>query len=312
MYEMLYSFASKKNPLGDESLVSDEEIAEAKEYITNNMTEIFDKKTAYLRLSHLLLDNCFHELFLKDRLVLEIPTELLADPVTLQQCMRLKRLGYTIVLSGFLYEEENEEPSLSDFLEQISLYTDIDNLDQNADYVALMTMHSAKGLEFPTVFVAGMEEGIFPSSRSLDNEEDVEEERRLAYVAMTRAKQKLYLTRACERMLYGHTDRNRKSRFLKEIPKDLIEKKEQEGLSQVVSSASSAFGEVGTIRSIKADKPTVETQTFTAGDRIKHKIFGEGTILSASPMGNDTLLEIAFDTKGTKKIMANYAKVTKL
>ena len=82
MYEMLYSFASKKNPLGDESLVSDEEIAEAKEYITNNMTEIFDKKTAYLRLSHLLLDNCFHELFLKDRLVLEIPTELLADPVT--------------------------------------------------------------------------------------------------------------------------------------------------------------------------------------------------------------------------------------
>ena len=219
------------------------------------------------------------------------------------------------------YEEENEEPSLSDFLEQISLYTDIDNLDQNADYVALMTMHSAKGLEFPVVFVVGMEEGIFPSSRSLDNEEDIEEERRLAYVAMTRAKKNLYLTRACERMLFGHTDRNRKSRFLKEIPKELIEKREQEGLSQVVSSASSGFGEVGTIRSMslrqqlnirKADKPTVETQTFTAGERIKHKIFGEGTILSASPMGNDTLLEIAFDTKGTKKIMANYAKVKKI
>ncbi|MBQ3841966.1 MAG: HDOD domain-containing protein [Ruminiclostridium sp.] len=109
MYEMLYSFASKKNPLGDESLVSDDEIAEAKEYITQNMNEIFDKKTAYIRLSQLMLDNNFYELFLKERLVLEIPTELLADPVTLQQCMRLKRLGYTIVLSGFLYEEDNEE-----------------------------------------------------------------------------------------------------------------------------------------------------------------------------------------------------------
>ncbi len=220
------------------------------------------------------------------------------------------------------YEEENPEPSLSEFLEQISLFTDIDNLDQNADYVALMTMHAAKGLEFPVVFVVGMEENVFPSSRSMDSEEDIEEERRLAYVAMTRAKQKLYLTRACERMLYGHTDRNRKSRFIKEIPKELVEKREQEGLSQVVSSSSGNAGEVGTIRSMslrqqlnirKAEKsPAAVAQSFSAGDRIKHKIFGEGTVLSATPMGNDTLLEIAFDTKGTKKIMANYAKVIKI
>ncbi len=218
------------------------------------------------------------------------------------------------------YEEESEEPSLSEFLEQISLFTDIDNLDENADYVALMTMHSAKGLEFPTVFVVGMEEGVFPSSR-VESEDDIEEERRLAYVAMTRAEKKLYLTRACERMLYGHTDRNRKSRFLKEIPKELVEKKEQEGISQAVSSISSTSGEVGTIKSMslrqqlnirKNDKPAVETQTFSAGDRITHKIFGEGTVLSASPMGNDTLLEIAFDSRGTKKLMANYAKIKKV
>ena len=220
------------------------------------------------------------------------------------------------------YEEEDQEPTLSGFLEQISLFTDIDTLDQNADYVALMTMHAAKGLEFPIVFVVGMEENIFPSARSMESEEDIEEERRLAYVAMTRAKSKLYLTRACERMLYGHTDRNRKSRFLKEIPREYVEKKEQEGLSQAVSSTSNAFGEVGSIRSMslrqqlnirKAEKaPAAESQSFSAGDRIKHKIFGEGTILSATPMANDTLLEIAFDTKGTKKIMANYAKVKKI
>ena len=218
------------------------------------------------------------------------------------------------------YEEENEEPSLSEFLEQISLFTDIDNLDENADYVALMTMHSAKGLEFPTVFVVGMEEGVFPSSR-VESDDDVEEERRLAYVAMTRAERKLYLTRACERMLYGHTDRNRKSRFLKEVPKELVEKVEQEGVSQIVSSAASSFGEVGSIKSMslrqqlnirKNEKPTVETQTFAAGDRIKHKIFGEGTVLSAEPMGNDTLLEIAFDLRGTKKLMANYARIKKI
>ncbi|MBR5088261.1 MAG: HDOD domain-containing protein [Ruminiclostridium sp.] len=109
MYEMLYSFVSKRNPTGDESLVNNSEIEEAKDYIKRNMDTIFDKKTAYIRFSQLLLDNNFHELFLKEMLVIEIPTELLADPVSLQQCMRLKRLGYTIALSGFLYNEDNEE-----------------------------------------------------------------------------------------------------------------------------------------------------------------------------------------------------------
>ena len=221
------------------------------------------------------------------------------------------------------YEQDSEEPSLSEFLEQISLFTDIDNLDPDQDYVALMTMHSAKGLEFPVVFVVGMEENIFPSSRSMDSEADIEEERRLAYVAMTRAKNKLILTRACERMLYGHTDRNRKSRFIRELPKDYIQKQEQEGLAQSVYSSSATHGEVGAVKSMtlrqqlnirRTEKNSASSvsQTFSAGDRIKHKIFGEGTVISATPMGNDTLLEIAFDSKGTKKIMANYAKVTKL
>ena len=109
MYEMLYSFASKRNPLGDETLVNESEIEEAKDYIKRNMDAIFDKKIAYIKFSQLLLENNFHELFLKEMLVIEIPTTLLADPVSLQQCLRLKRLGYTIALSGFLYSEDNEE-----------------------------------------------------------------------------------------------------------------------------------------------------------------------------------------------------------
>ncbi len=128
MYQMLYSFVSKKNPTGDETLVSAEEIEEAKEYIKLNMDTIFDKKIAYIRFSKLFLDNNFHELFLKERLVIELPTTLLADPFTLQQCMKLKRLGYTIVLSGFLYSEENEELfNFADIL-RFDIYSDSDEM----------------------------------------------------------------------------------------------------------------------------------------------------------------------------------------
>ena len=215
------------------------------------------------------------------------------------------------------YEKNAEEPSLSGFLEEISLYTDIDQLDENADYVVMMTMHSAKGLEFPSVFVVGMEENIFPSARSLESEADIEEERRLAYVAITRAKERLYLTHATERMLYGRTERNRISRFIKELPPDNIEKQEEKGLSSALLSSGEG---VRTAHSMtlqqqlahkRADKVAENTEVFNAGDRVKHKIFGEGTVLSAKRMANDTLLEIAFDTKGTKKIMANFAKIKK-
>lgn len=128
MYEMLYSFVSKRNPTGDESLVNNSEIEEAKDYIKRNMDTIFDKKTAYIRFSQLLLDNNFHELFLKEMLVIEIPTELLADPVSLQQCMRLKRLGYTIALSGFLYNEDNEELfNFADIL-RFDIFSDADEI----------------------------------------------------------------------------------------------------------------------------------------------------------------------------------------
>ena len=210
-----------------------------------------------------------------------------------------------------------DEPSLSGFLEEISLYTDVDNLDSDADYVVLMTMHSAKGLEFPIVFVVGMEDNIFPSSRSLESEADTEEERRLAYVAVTRAKEKLYLTHAEERMLYGRTDRNRISRFIKELPADCIEKQAEETKASPYLNGYEKPHSMSLQQQLaqrKADKSnfSVNTETFAPGDRVLHKIFGEGTVLSSKPMANDTLVEIAFDNRGTKKIMANYTKIKKI
>lgn len=216
------------------------------------------------------------------------------------------------------YEENAEDPTLSGFLEEISLYTDIDSFDENSDYVAMMTMHSAKGLEFPCVFVVGMEENIFPSARSMDSDADIEEERRLAYVALTRAKERLYLTHAAERMLYGRTDHNRISRFVKELPPENYVKKEEQGLSSALAQSSGGVQPTHSmtlqqqLAYMHADKAKANTETFEAGDRVSHRIFGEGTVLSAKRMANDTLLEIAFESKGTKKIMANFAKIKKI
>ena len=215
------------------------------------------------------------------------------------------------------YEEQAEEPSLSGFLEEIALYTDIDNLDENGDYTALMTMHSAKGLEFDYVFAAGMEENLFPSARSMESEADLEEERRLAYVAYTRARKKLYLTIATERMLYGKTDRNRTSRFVKEVPPELKVKLTDIDVAAQKAAETNAFGDIRSMSlqqqlAMKRANKAGSGEEYAPGDRVSHKIFGEGTVVSAAKVANDTLLEIAFDSKGTKKIMANFAKIKKI
>ncbi|MCC8192703.1 MAG: UvrD-helicase domain-containing protein [Ruminococcus sp.] len=218
------------------------------------------------------------------------------------------------------YEESADEPSLSGFLEEIALFTDMDNMDENGDYVVMMTMHSAKGLEFDTVFAVGMEENIFPSQRSILDDADIEEERRLCYVAITRAKNKLYLTNARSRLLYGMTNHNEPSRFLFELDKSATEDEEEQIVTHSVANRYNPLGnrarnsmslENQIKRNLK-DKPQKNTQTFSAGDRISHNVFGEGTVLNAKAMANDTMLEIAFDTKGTKKVMANFARITKI
>ncbi len=217
------------------------------------------------------------------------------------------------------YEEENEEPSLSDFLEQIALFTDLDNLDQADDYVILMTIHAAKGLEFNTVFLIGMEEGVFPGNQTLfGGNEEMEEERRLAYVAITRARKDLFLTNTYTRMVFGTTARNIPSRFLKEIPEELTRRsglltRTSKSMTSVTYHRSYATGGRPVISNEKPRlTPSVGHTEYRVGQRVSHRTFGNGMILSVQAMGNDTLLEIAFDTVGTKRIMAAYAKLTLL
>lgn len=232
------------------------------------------------------------------------------------------------------YEEESEDANLSEFLEDVALISDIDSYNKDEDAVVLMTLHSAKGLEFPVVFIPGMEEGIFPGNQSMFSEEDLEEERRLAYVGITRAKKKLYLISSQQRMLYGQTSRNMPSRFLREIPSSVIDDQSvvarrstgfttprtayanasrnelghssHNKIGSYTQSSSSAhkFGQAGNA----AQKNNID---FKVGDTVCHKSFGTGTVLTVTPMGGDMLLEVAFDKAGTKKMMANYARLEK-
>ena len=219
------------------------------------------------------------------------------------------------------YMQEAEEPTLGGFLEEVALFSEADRDDGTDDKVTLMTVHSAKGLEYDNIFVVGMDDGIFPSSRSFDSEEDMEEERRLAYVAITRAKKKLYLTNASQRMLFGQTQRNVTSRFMREIGSELIEKHDNaaamrsklaEKDNSVTEVHSTTLQQQLARNKFHAGSAAKESVTYTAGERVAHNIFGEGTIVSVKKMANDSMLEIAFEKVGTKKIMANYAKLKKL
>ena len=214
------------------------------------------------------------------------------------------------------YQENAEEPTLSGYLEEISLYTDIDRYNADDDYVAMMTIHSAKGLEFPYVFVAGMEENLFPSSRSSESETEIQEERRLAYVAITRAKKRLWLLHTESRRLYGSYSYNRPSRFIRELPEENIEKKCDPNLERSSGSAGFSAPRSQTmqeqLRRIHKEAEPTELEELAVGDRVVHRVFGEGTILKITPMANDLLVEAAFDTRGTKRIMARYAKLRRL
>ncbi len=219
----------------------------------------------------------------------------------------------TSILS-YINQAENtgDDPTLSGFLEEISLYTDQDRADESQDAMTLMTIHAAKGLEFENVFLLGLEEGIFPGRRSIDSPEEIEEERRLAYVAITRAKQRLYITTTSYRMLYGQTATNPTSRFLREMDPDVLEKNEPERHAAPIGKSSAPKQTDAYFRYPDTRSNPAADLSFVVGDRVKSFIHGEGTVLQVSPMGGDVLLEIAFDRVGTKKIMAKYARIRKV
>ena len=248
-------------------------------------------------------------------------------------------------IQNFL-ESDPEDPTLSGFLDEVALYTDLDGQEDRDNSVTMMTMHSAKGLEFPNVYVVGMEEGVFPGNRAMGEQEEMEEERRLCYVAMTRAREKLVMTNARQRMLFGRTEPRMPSRFLEEIPEENMQwlSKPQpkaadwtddgelggygfasgsyragarrdtysEGAYPASAAGKPRPNVVGSAR--RASVAAGSAMKLEPGQQIRHSAFGEGMVISVRPMGGDALVEVAFDKVGTKKLMlkAASAHITKL
>ncbi|MEE0945234.1 MAG: UvrD-helicase domain-containing protein [Acutalibacteraceae bacterium] len=236
---------------------------------------------------------------------------ILAGPTEQDRIENIKELSSSIVQ----YEMENEEPTLSGFLEEVALVSDIDSLDSDNDRVVMMTVHSAKGLEFENVYLVGWEEGVFPGNQSIfAGQAEMEEERRLAYVAITRAKKKLHITNAYTRMLYGQTNRNVPSRFLKEIPEELCK---ISGMAQTKAErftveppvSSSVYGRKSSFTVSAPRSASTSSSQYNVGMTVEHNTFGKGKILRTVSMGSDTLLEIEFENIGLKKLMAGFAKL---
>lgn len=256
-----------------------------------------------------------------------IDAESESDEQATERCQNIDEL----ISKAVQYEETVDEPSLSGFLEEVALVADIDNLDENNDMVSLMTIHSAKGLEFPIVYLAGMEDGLFPSYMSIStgDESDIEEERRLCYVGITRAKETLIMSAARMRTVRGETQMNRTSRFVREIPKELLAESTQ--MLKKNSEYSSITGkdhmelpvrkrgqvafnsyQREAISNTVFDKKTDSAPDYVVGDRVRHIKFGEGTVADMINGGRDYEVTVDFDTAGRKKMFAGFAKLVKI
>lgn len=220
--------------------------------------------------------------------------------------------------------EAGTEPTTTGFLEEISLVADVDKYDESADAVVLMTIHAAKGLEFPVVFLAGMEDGIFPSLQNIGEKEEMSEERRLAYVAITRAKEKLFITHTKSRLMYGKTTYNRLSGFIREeVPKNLIENDGPKRPAYSPYGARPAMQErpsfselnrtprINEVKKRQNGASEYGVERFAPGTRVSHAVFGDGIIVSSRDMGGDVLYEVNFDNGQSKKLMATFAKLKK-
>ena len=273
-------------------------------------------------------------------------TQALKNENTIEAESRIQNLDEFLTVA-IEFEDESAENTLGDFLEGITLTTDLDNSDTSEDSVTLMTLHSAKGLEFPVVFLVGMEEGIFPGYKSIGEEKELEEERRLFYVGITRAKEYLHLTCARRRTIFGSTSYNQVSRFVKEIPKDILD-----GYDDVIgNNKTELFGDTGYkweygtsasnnrvktytvdtykiptavastnnntgfafktaesfLNSLNKKQETVDISQYKEGQRVYHKKFGEGTINKLESEGDDYKVDISFDKSGNKRLMAKFA-----
>jgi DNA helicase-2/ATP-dependent DNA helicase PcrA len=239
--------------------------------------------------------------------------------------IRLENIGeFKTKIAAYEESCEDEMPTLSGFLEEVALVADIDSLDENSDYVVLMTLHSAKGLEFPEVYLVGMEDGIFPSYMTLqaDDPSEIEEERRLCYVGITRAMENLTLTCARRRMMHGETQYNKMSRFLTEIPVELIASAKGVRKEEYSMPIQNPYAQAKQNFRTQAFAPTKPAQNFgvktgggldyEVGDRVRHMKFGEGLVTGIVEGGRDYEVTVLFDTAGVKKMFAGFAKLQKI
>jgi DNA helicase-2/ATP-dependent DNA helicase PcrA len=222
------------------------------------------------------------------------------------------------------YADLPVETALTTFLEEVALVSDVDNLETEVDAPTLLTLHAAKGLEFPVVFIVGLEEGLFPHSRSMDDPEQMEEERRLAYVGVTRAKERLYLLRTFRRTLYGESEIREPSRFLRDIPANLVKGQQQAraprqpaldmGAGRFLGrKAFTPFSSTGEPRPASSQpQPQPVAASFHTGDQVRHEVFGEGVVIESQPAGDDEQVTVAFAGAGLKRLMVSLAPMEKL
>jgi DNA helicase-2/ATP-dependent DNA helicase PcrA len=261
---------------------------------------------------------------------------------TVESRTRLENLREFYSVTGE-YDGRGEGSGLEDFLASLALVTDLDNYEQDVDQVTLMTMHSAKGLEFPVVFIAGLEETVFPHSRSMEDRHELEEERRLCYVGITRAMEHLYLTHCWQRTLYGHTRMNEPSRFLQELPPDLLNTQDpldnqgehyrpepspwgNSANHAVKSWSSDNPAATGTARNLSLGHPVSSpspgepgqggrhpsnNKPYSAGEQVYHRKWGQGTIVEVRGQGDNAELKIEFPGLGVKTLLARYAPLTR-
>ena len=324
-----------KRKIGDATVNAVEQIAEGEGVSMYDVMARADSYTALGKVAAKLLD--FVKLIESVKSEKTLPSELLSE--------LFYRSGYyeMLVAEGFEGEgkidnvkefigaaveyearcaESGEEATTYGFLEEISLITDLDKYDENADAVVLMTVHAAKGLEFPVVFLAGMEDGIFPGQQNIGEAEEISEERRLAYVAITRAKEKLYITHAKCRMMYGKTNFNPLSGFIRrEVPGALLESDNprptyQPRPKQEYQQRLPYGSEINRNPNIEKPRPkgaaNYGIEKFPPGTRVSHQIFGNGTILSSRDMGGDVLYEVKFDNGQVKRLMSTFAKLRRI